>query len=258
MAKAPVVPLAASHRPRWSSTVLCGHPSVSHVALRCVKGHVSEDAAVGAQAKRDARGNDLKDNGADLAMPRHPQPPDWLCELAGRDFKDAQALILHAASILHLWPNASRRSYQRLFPPVLPWSAGSLMACISGCASTGGGNAAGFWPPRSPTKGGDGAARRRALATPPGFGASFQSGTGTCLWLPTLMELHAFSVPLVGRGAPLSPGTSSSHAAAQRARGQVCGGVGCFDANSHALRARPRLVAQPSHPCCRSAAQQDG
>ena len=40
---------------------MCAHPSATGVALHWVKGLVSEDAVVGAQAKRDARGNDLAD-----------------------------------------------------------------------------------------------------------------------------------------------------------------------------------------------------
>ena len=105
-------PLSARLRPdsvhAGQSKVLCGHPSASHVALRWTKGHVAEDAAVGPQAKRDARGNDLGDRAADQAMPRHPQPPDWLRDRVAREVKDAQAVILYAASILHLWPKASK------------------------------------------------------------------------------------------------------------------------------------------------------
>jgi len=105
-------PLAVRLRPSsvhaGQSKALCAHPSAALVALRWVKGHLSEDAAVGAQAKRDARGNDLGDNEADLAMSRHLQPPDWLRARVDREVKDVKAVILHAASILHLWPKASK------------------------------------------------------------------------------------------------------------------------------------------------------
>ena len=43
------------------------------------------------------------------AMPRHPQPPDWLRDRVAREVKDVQAVILYAASILHLWPKASKQ-----------------------------------------------------------------------------------------------------------------------------------------------------
>ena len=92
-------PLAVRLRPSsvhaGQSKILCAHPSSARVALRWVKGHVNEEAAVGAQAKRDARGNDLGDKEADLAMARHPQPPDWLRGWVALEVKDAQAVILH-------------------------------------------------------------------------------------------------------------------------------------------------------------------
>jgi hypothetical protein len=95
---------------------LCAHPSAAHVALRWVKGHVNEEAAVGAQAKRDARGNGLGDKEADRAMARHPQPPDWLRARVGREVGDAQAVILHAARIFPLWPKASKAELQAARP----------------------------------------------------------------------------------------------------------------------------------------------
>jgi hypothetical protein len=105
-------PLAVRLRPSsvhaGQSKVLCAHPSAALVALRWVNGHLSEDAAVGAQAKRDARGNDLGVKEADLAMSRHLQPLDWLRARVDREVKDVKAVILHAAGILHLWPKASK------------------------------------------------------------------------------------------------------------------------------------------------------
>jgi hypothetical protein len=35
---------------------------------------------------------------------RHPEPPTWLFDMAGREVSDAQAVILHAANVLPLWP----------------------------------------------------------------------------------------------------------------------------------------------------------
>ena len=54
------MPLAVRLRPSsvfvGQSKDLFAHPSTAWVAFRWVKGYVSKDAAVGAQAKRDARG----------------------------------------------------------------------------------------------------------------------------------------------------------------------------------------------------------
>jgi hypothetical protein len=113
-------PLAVRLRPSsvhaGQAKALCAHPSAALVSLRWVKGHVSEDAAFGAQAKRDAKGNDLADKEADSAMARHPQPTDWLRARVDREVIDAQAVILHAASILPLWPKATKAELKAARP----------------------------------------------------------------------------------------------------------------------------------------------
>jgi hypothetical protein len=104
-------PLAVRLRPSsvhaGQAKSLCAYPSAALVSLRWVKGHVCEDAA---------KGNGLGDSEADRAMARHPQPPDWLRARVDREVRDAQAVILHAASILPLWPKASKEELKAARP----------------------------------------------------------------------------------------------------------------------------------------------
>ena len=70
------------------------------VSLRWTKGHVEEDAAVGTQARTDARGNGAGDAAADTGRLMHESPPHWLSAMVDREVADVQAVVLHAARIL--------------------------------------------------------------------------------------------------------------------------------------------------------------
>ena len=105
-------PLAQRLRPSsvhaGQSRELLAHESASHVSLRWIKGHVEEDAATGDDAQRDARGNGIAETLANEGRARHSEPPMWLTGKVAREAADAQAVILHAAKILYLWPRVSK------------------------------------------------------------------------------------------------------------------------------------------------------
>ena len=44
---------------------------------------------------------------ADSAMLSDPQPPNWLRARESREVKDVHHVLLHAASVLPLWPKPS-------------------------------------------------------------------------------------------------------------------------------------------------------
>jgi hypothetical protein len=113
-------PLAYRLRPSsvhaGQSRELLAHKSASLVALRWIKGHVEEEAAVGEDARRDARGNGTADAQANAGRARHLMPPDWLTAKVAREVADAQAVILYAARVLPLWPRAAKEELRAARP----------------------------------------------------------------------------------------------------------------------------------------------
>ena len=99
--------------------------------VRCVgRPQLGEDAALGTQAQRE-------DKEAGRAMDRHPQPPNLLRARFDKEAKDVQAVILHAASILPLWPKASKAELQAARPATVAHAGKTidrmhLWACVSG------------------------------------------------------------------------------------------------------------------------------
>ena len=69
-------------------------------------------AKVQPRAKHDAIGNGLKDEEANLAMARHPQPPSWLAARVATEVAGSHKVIFHATRVLPLWPKVSKEELQ--------------------------------------------------------------------------------------------------------------------------------------------------
>ena len=99
-------PLAYRLRPSSVHAGQCSelhaYKSVFLVALRRIKGHVEDEAAVGEDAHRDASGNGLADVQANAGRATHIILPDWLTAKVAREVADAHAVILYAARVLPL------------------------------------------------------------------------------------------------------------------------------------------------------------
>ena len=78
---------------------------------------VEEEAAVGEDARIDARGNGVADTAADQGCQRDEAPLKWLSDMVAREVADVQAVIFYAASVLPLWPRAAKEELRAARPP---------------------------------------------------------------------------------------------------------------------------------------------